>query len=241
MSDPDTKNEWSPISAHFNPRIVSKVRGREKQGFFKSTFFISIVTLLVIFSFFFIPNATGIFQSGAGPDLVAFVDTNVPVIDGIINVGEYASSYEDVDNNIVLYAEHNSTHLFIGIKCSQTGWCAIGFNGENPTHPMIKADIKMAWVDDTSGDITVVDRIGAGTYEPNDDTDLETNLADFYGTQGTDNTQFEFVLILDEAGNNDEDRKLSVGSKYVLIYAQNTIDDISVAHTQMAAILFEIQ
>ncbi len=64
---------------------------------------------------------------------IPYVDVHYGSADGIIDPTEYAYSYTDPATGIVVYLEHNSTIMYVGLSASTSGWIAIGWQDVNGT------------------------------------------------------------------------------------------------------------
>ena len=206
---------------------------------------ISTGVLVLIFAILLIPNVLGFkgfFASGETADLVAYnVGSSSVVIDGVIGTDEYASSYTDTDNDITIYVEHNGTYLFIGLECSDPGWCAVGFNDLDASHPMSGADIKMGYVVDSNGTTVLEDKWAKTLAAPVLDDPSGTsvnNIEAFAGKQTGTSTTIEMVLKM--GVGDDKDKVLTEGSTYLMLYAQADIDDTTTIHDQRGKITFLI-
>ena len=58
---------------------------------------------------------------------IPYVDVHYGSADGIIDPREYAYSYTDPATGATLYLEHNSTHLYLGLSATTSGWIAVGW------------------------------------------------------------------------------------------------------------------
>ncbi|MCK4740537.1 MAG: hypothetical protein KAT22_03260, partial [Candidatus Thorarchaeota archaeon] len=58
---------------------------------------------------------------------IPYVDVHYGSADGIIDPTEYAYSYTDSATGATIYLEHNSTHLYVGLSATTSGWIALGW------------------------------------------------------------------------------------------------------------------
>ena len=83
------------------------------------------------------PNVTDSNQAAIAHSLInasiPYVDVHYGSADGIIDPTEYAYSYTDPATGIVVYLEHNSTIMYVGLSASTSGWAAIGWQDVNGT------------------------------------------------------------------------------------------------------------
>lgn len=85
------------------------------------------------------------FRKGWEADQARRLGLHEATLDGIIEEGEYTRSYRDEATGIELYWTIRGDEIFIGLRCPDRGWVAVGLGGEGPM--MKGADILIAYVD----------------------------------------------------------------------------------------------
>ncbi|PWI47063.1 hypothetical protein CEE45_13490 [Candidatus Heimdallarchaeota archaeon B3_Heim] len=161
---------------------------------------------------------------------INFEVLQAPVIDGIINSGEYNSSKSFGSGAFELSWELiDATSISIGIVAQTTGWVAIGFD---PTTQMQDADIIYAWVE-ANGTVVIIDAFSLNPTGGNHplDTDLggTDDILSYNGIENATSTSIEFTRLL-STGDENYDKNIPVEGEIDIIWAYGASDSFSEYH-----------
>ena len=110
----------------------------------------------------------------------------------------------------------NTTHINFTVNANTKGWASVGFNTA-PT--MAGADMYTGWVNDNTGQLTLLDTHSSGQTQPAVDT--VNNILKSTGSQAGSATTFSFVRALNTGDSND----LAIGNATIyVLYAMGTSD-----------------
>lgn len=162
------------------------------------------------------------------PDVVELSIPNVQlsdvVIDGIINVNEYFTSYLDTDTGIHIYWEHNEINLRVGLIAPGTGWVSLGIGDE-----MLDSNMILGGFDDSA---YVRDLVGLTTHLHTNDTDQggTYDIVNFGASENITSTTLEFEVPLNSADLLDPILELENSYSFFVGYSLSS-DDPTSYHT----------
>lgn len=146
-------------------------------------------------------------------------------LDGRIDEDEYARSYRDETTGMTLYWTIVGEEIFIGLRCPDRGWVAVGLGGEGPM--MKGADILIAYVDATG--VHVQDNYGddAMTHVADGELGGSDDISERAGSEGEGGTVVELRRALDTG--DEYDQAMTKGEMRVLL-AHADADDFTSYH-----------
>ena len=146
-------------------------------------------------------------------------------LDGIIEEGEYTKSYRDEATSMELHWTIVEDEIFIGLRCPDRGWVALGLGGEGPM--MKGADILIAYVD--SEGLHVQDNFANDFVSHVADTELggRNDLLESVGTETGQGTVVELRRKLDTGDPYDQP---IVPGKVRVLLAHSDSDDFTSYH-----------
>jgi len=154
---------------------------------------------------------------------------SVPIVDGIINTGEYAHAMEA--GGFRVYWSNDAVVLRMGLFGPGTGYVAIGLD---PDRRMQGANFIIGTI--RNGQIVIRDDYGAGTVSHGSDIDNggTDDILAAAGREFNGQTTLEFIIPLDSGDRFD--KPLVPGETYqVLVAFHDTSDDFSIRHSQRGA------
>ena len=172
------------------------------------------------------PEPAPIPEPAPEPTVTATSSSSVPIVDGIINTGEYAHAMEA--GGFRVYWTNDAIVLRIGLFSPGAGYVSIGLD---PDHRMEGANFIIGTVRDGQTDIR--DDYGTGSLSHSSDIDNggTDNILAAAGRELNGQTTLEFIIPLDSGDRFD--KPLEPGETYeVLVAFHNTSDDFSTRHSQ---------
>jgi len=152
---------------------------------------------------------------------------NQPIIDGVIDSEEYASS-KSLDSGYMLYWSSDSEHIYIAIEADTTGWIAVGFQPDDENKKK-DTDIIIGYV--SGGRASVFDMFSQNPDGPHPlDIDLggSNDIIEFSGSEAEGVTIIEFKRKLNTG--DAYDNALSKGNQR-LIWAYSDVDGLYNEHS----------
>jgi len=148
-----------------------------------------------------------------------------PVVDGVVNPGEYQSSESFENGTVIVSWTIGDSLAWFAMSAPTEGWVALGFGAENM---MQGADMAIGWVED-DGRAFVLDCYSTGPYGPHPpDTELggKDDLVAFAAAEKNGITTIEFSRPI--AATDAYDKPIVPGESYIWAYA--TSDDFDEYH-----------
>jgi len=167
----------------------------------------------------------------AGATMIEFVPsaeyTDIdwpPLIDGVIEPGEYRHSMTDPGTGMDVHWRNDDLVLYIGLVSPGTGWEAIGFS---PTRKMQGANIIIGAVNKDG--LVIEDHYGSAPTSHR--ADKESQILQAAGREADGKTVIEFAIPL--ATDDPNDVSLQAGIKVTIILAYHqTSDRLTARHTK---------
>ncbi|MHA2238683.1 MAG: DOMON domain-containing protein, partial [Candidatus Hodarchaeales archaeon] len=131
------------------------------------------------------------------------VNTSV-IIDGDITSNEYSTSFTDPITSIIVFWEHNSINLTVGLISPLTGWVSFGIvANESRANDMDKSNMILGGFE--NGFTYALDLYGTGGYSHENDTENGgfDNILEATATENTTHTVFEFIIPLNSTDQLD--------------------------------------
>ena len=125
----------------------------------------------------------------------------------------------------------DGSNLNIKVSTATEGWIAVGFN---PTNKMKDANIIIGYIED--GMVTIEDHFGNGKFSHRSDVSLGGNddVSNIGGSEENGVTELIFTIPMD-SGDQD-DRALTEGQRYKVIFASHKKDRITVKHNNRSSV-----
>lgn len=156
-----------------------------------------------------------------------------PVVDGVINDGEYANTLIDVETGAVLHWTVEGENVHMAFTFPARGWAGIGWLKEQ-TNRKAGGDILIVTIQD--GAPVILDMFQESARgEPVLDTDEggTNSYTEFAGSHENDVWTVEFVRPL--ATGQDTDVDIVPGESYIFMFAYATVMDTGRAHARSTA------
>ncbi|MHA2176375.1 MAG: DOMON domain-containing protein [Candidatus Hodarchaeales archaeon] len=131
------------------------------------------------------------------------INTSV-IIDGDITSNEYSTSFTDPITSIIVFWEHNSINLTVGLISPLTGWVSFGIvANESRANDMDKSNMILGGFE--NGFTYALDLYGTGGYSHENDTENGgfDNILEATATENTTHTVFEFIIPLNSTDQLD--------------------------------------
>ena len=162
--------------------------------------------------------------------VIAKVEEQIPINDGIVQNTEYESSISFKNDLFQLYWTINDSTIYVGMIGQTTGWIAIGFD---PTTSMLDADLVYGWVDN-EGVVTLYDAYSLNAFGSDHPKDVDIggtdNILTFNGTEESSVTTIEFSRNLSTGDTNDND--IPKSGTIDIIWAIGNSDSFTSPHIQ---------
>jgi len=165
--------------------------------------------------------------------LVGAVAVAQPVVDGVINDGEYANTLTHAESDAVLHWTVEGDNLHMAFTMPARGWAGIGWLTEK-TNRKAGGDVLIVTVQD--GAPVILDMFQESARgEPVLDTDEggSNSYTEFAASHENDVWTVEFVRPL--ATGQDTDVDIVPGKSYVFMLAYATVMDPGRAHARSTA------
>lgn len=154
-------------------------------------------------------------------------DSNV-VTDGLIGPDEYGGLYNDTSTHVVVYWEHNGTHINVGLVSYGTGWVSIGFGSKNVG--MDGANIVIGYIDE-EGELVLTDEVGVGrNHFPDVEKGGRDDISAKAGSEEEGQTIIEFVFPLVSGDGLDHNFVVNRTYGFFLGYHESA-KDLSTYHS----------
>ena len=168
-----------------------------------------------------------------GLALAGAVAVAQPVVDGVINDGEYANTLTHSESETVLYWTVEGENLHMAFTMPARGWAGIGWNTEQTNR---KAGFDVMIVTMQDGAPVILDMFQESARgEPVLDTDEggSNSYTEFAASHVNDVWTVEFVRPL--ATGQDTDVDIVPGKSYVFMLAYANVMDPGRAHARSTA------
>lgn len=166
-------------------------------------------------------------DKSADPETAEPITLGGTTIDGVIEEGEYSGNTFNEATGIDLYYSIDDMYLYVGVKSSDSGWTAIGFD---PESAMKGADIIFMSIE--SGELVMRDDFGTGTFSHSSDVDLGGSFDIVESAVSTAGGEaiYEFSKPLDSG--DEFDKVMVPGNVYKVIFSVNdSSSDFDRKHT----------
>jgi hypothetical protein len=155
-------------------------------------------------------------------------DSQIPIIDGVINEGEYTRHTFEPSTNIDIYWYNDEVYLNTGLRSPGLGWVAIAFEPNAPFHK--GANIIIGYV--KNDQLFIEDHYGTASTSHNSDVALggTNNILESAGNESEGKTTIEFKIPLNSGDLLDTVLEPNTDFTVMVAY-QATADDLTSIHT----------
>ncbi len=163
--------------------------------------------------------------------IIPYLPVSLVETDGQINIGEYHYRFQAPFSDILIYWEHDSTVLFVGLVTPGTGWVGFGVGNRE-----LDANLIMGGYADGFG--FGFDMTGTEGWTQTLDTDLggSDDILQFGASENATHTIFEFQIMLNTNDLLDPVITMGkVGNFFVAYHVSE--DDFTQIHTQYSSII----
>ncbi|MHA2275482.1 MAG: DOMON domain-containing protein, partial [Candidatus Kariarchaeaceae archaeon] len=156
------------------------------------------------------------------------------IIDGEIDFDEYLTSFIDPITSIIVFWEHNSINLTVGLISPLTGWVSFGIvDVENVSRHNDMHESNMIIGGVSSGSTYTADLYGITGYVHGNDTENGgfDNILEASATENTSHTIFEFTIPLNSTDSLDPPM---AENTTISIFVGNSANDLIVGGSHIS-------
>ncbi len=156
-------------------------------------------------------------------------------LDAIIEEGEYTKSYRDEATGMELHWTIVEDEIFIGLRCPDRGWVAVGLGGEGPM--MKGADILITYVD--SEGLHLQDNFANDFVSHTADAKLG-GRDDILESAGAESEQGTVVELRRKLDTGDPFDQAIVPGKMRVLLAHSDSDDFTSYHKSRSVTMLDL-